>query len=225
MDTTDLFVITSVINTGTVEWTYTNVRSVFTPQERFEQTLQTIDSIKKFSPSSLILLVECSDLNETMTDELKKKVNYFIQAYENLDVRDVCIQSNKKGYGEVKKLELACKFIQTHDINFNRLFKISGRYFLNENFVQENYVTDNFTFMRYSVDSGSTVLYSVPYSLFGTYTSKISDCVRFYENGPAQGLETLIPMMCSPVNLIKTLGVSGYVAVKNDSGGSDFYTA
>ena len=39
----DIFVITSVINTGNNRWSYTDIRSCYTPEERLAQTIQTID--------------------------------------------------------------------------------------------------------------------------------------------------------------------------------------
>ena len=126
----DIFVITSVINTGNAPWSYTNLRSCYTKEDRLRQTIQTIESIRNLNDNTKILLVECSDLDESMTNTLKDKVDYFLQTYDDMSVRDACINSIKKGFGETKKLQKACEFIQKNDIKFNRLFKISGRYFL-----------------------------------------------------------------------------------------------
>ena len=171
------------------------------------------------------MLVECSLLNEEETSILQDRVDYFIKTYEDDNVRHACLESHKKGFGEVKKLEKACEYIQQHGIIFQRLFKISGRYFLNESFTKENYSTDLFTFKMYGPDSGSTVLYSVPFSLFSNYCSYLKSCIQLYNIHFAIGLETLIPIMCVPRQEINNLGLSGHVAVLNDQGISDFYTA
>ena len=65
----DLFVITSVINTGHNPWTYTMTRSIYNPQERLFQTIKTIESIRKFT-NAKILLVECSQLSKEWEDYL-----------------------------------------------------------------------------------------------------------------------------------------------------------
>jgi hypothetical protein len=221
----DLFVITSVINTGNAGWTYTDVRSVFNCQERFEQTLNSIASIRSRCSGASILLIECSDIDDTMTQALKERVDYFIQTYHVDEIREACINSNKKGYGEMKKMAAVCDFIASRGVPFKRLFKLSGRYFLNDSFTESVYSTEQYTFMKYAHDAGSTVLYSVPYALFHDFHKTVHNCVHYYEHNPARGLETLLPFMCAPCTNIKTLGVSGYVAVKNDSGGSDFYSA
>jgi hypothetical protein len=161
-----------------------------------------------------------------MTNSLKDKVDYFLQTYDDISVREACINSEKKGWGEIKKLQKACEFIQQNDIKFNRLFKISGRYFLNLFFNKKNYdEKSDFTFKMFFANSGSTVLYSVPYVLFDFYKQKVEECNQIYMNGPPIGIETLIPIMCFPRRAIPTLGVSGQVAILNDNSVSEFYTA
>jgi len=221
----DLFVITSVINTGTKPWSYTAQRSCFTREERFQQTLQTIDSIRSYHGTCNIMLVECSELTEGETTILQSKVDHFMQTYDDLSVRHACLQSEKKGYGEVKKLEKACTYIKEQGLLFHRLFKISGRYFLNENFQQDNYSSTLFTFKMYGPESGSTVLYSVPFEQCNDYYNQLRNCIHIYETNPPTGLEILIPVLCAPRREIIQLGVSGHVAVLNDQGVPDFYTA
>ena len=221
----DIFVITSVINTGYRPWSYTSQRSCYTKDERFNQTLETIQSIRKLNDNSKILLVECSDIDDKMTHILQNSVDYFIQTYNIDEVRNACLESNKKGFGEIKKLQIACDYISKNNIQFNRLFKISGRYFLNSFFDKNRYVFDKFTFKMYYHDCGSTVLYSVPFSLFQLYIEKLNSTSKFYEENGPYGIEQLIPTSCYPRHDISTLGVSGYVAVTNDKGISEFYTA
>jgi hypothetical protein len=216
----DIFIITSVINTGNKPWSYTNYRSYFNVQTRFEQTLQTIESIRNLNDGTKILLVECSQIDETMTNILKDKVDYFIQTYDDSSTREACLESNKKGFGEIKKLEKACQFIKDNNINFNRLFKISGRYFLISSFNKTNYNdNDKFTFKIYNtIIGGSTVLYSVPNKLFNVYIEKLEYTRKFYETNPPTGIETLIPLICTPNHDIDKLGVSGQVAILNGNG-------
>jgi hypothetical protein len=221
----DIFIITSVINTGNHPWSYVSQRSCFDAETRFSQTLDTIQSIRNLNDNTKIMLVECSDLTSEQTNELTHRVDYFIQTYDDMEVRHACLNSTKKGYGEIKKLEKACEFILTHDIKFNRLFKISGRYFLNSQFNKSNYSQHLYTFKMYDGQNGSTVLYSVPYTLFQTYITYLRYISNFYENNPPTGIETIIPVICTPKQEISILGVSGNVAVLNDRGESDFYTA
>jgi len=61
--------------------------------------------------------------------------------------------------------------------------------------------------------------------LFDIYIEKVKYTSNFYENNPPTGIETLIPIICTPRNDIEILGVSGQVAVLNDKGISEFYIA
>lgn len=220
---TDLFVITSVINTGTHSWSYCGIRSVFDLTERFEQTIKTIESIRNLNDNSKILLVECSDISKEMIDILKTKVDFFIQTYEEESVRQVCLYSDKKGFGEVKQLQKVCEYISLHNILFDRLFKISGRYFLDSNFSKDNFAQDKFSFKMYSnSNSGLTLLYSVPYDLFTQYTQNLNYCIQYYETHPPKGLEEILPIISIPRQHVPRLGVSGFVAVPGDNGKPDF---
>ena len=58
----NLVLITSVINIPNIPLSYTNIRSVYTCEERFIQTQKTIESLRRMIPDLEILLVECSDL-------------------------------------------------------------------------------------------------------------------------------------------------------------------
>lgn len=219
----DIVLITSVINTGNQPWSYTPNRSVYSPQERYEQTLQTIQSVKEHLPDAKIFLVECSDISSF---EIKDKVDYFLNLYENPEVRSACLETNKKGFGEAVQTKAALEYILEMQILFHRFFKISGRYFLNENFNSMNYLSDMYTFKKHVVTGDgaiaiSTVVYSVPFKLRKNFYITICDVVNYYDcNGP-KGLEELLPIRCTPRHEIDTMGVSGYVAVAH----GDFFTA
>jgi len=93
------FIITSVINTINLNLTY-GVRSFYNHQQRFEQTKETIQSIKKIIPNVNIYLIEGSILSKYME-------TYFINinnlTYVNVgrDQKIVDgIKSSLKGYGE-----------------------------------------------------------------------------------------------------------------------------
>ena len=60
----NLVLITSIIATPNIPLSYTPTRSVFTHNERFEQTKYTIQSIKEKIPNAKIFIVECSFLTE-----------------------------------------------------------------------------------------------------------------------------------------------------------------
>lgn len=224
MTLSDLFVITSVINTGNISWSYCSVRSAFSVEERFQQTLHTIQSIRDRQDHSAIMLVECSSLSQEMEETLKNSVDYYIQCYEQDDIRSACINNNLKGYGEAMKTLAAIQYIHTNQISFQRLFKISGRYYLNSSFSKDSYSLDTYSFKLYDDTTGSTVLYSVPYCVRDDFENVLKSIITIYQTTGATGYETLLPIMCNPKQLVVTLGVCGYVAIPDPiTGVPDFY--
>jgi len=57
IDKKDIFVITSVIDTGNLPWSYCPQRSLFSPEERVTQTIKTIESIRKYAENNISLPV------------------------------------------------------------------------------------------------------------------------------------------------------------------------
>lgn len=217
----DLVLITSVINTGVQPWSYTPTRSVYTPDERFNQTLDTIKSIRTYFPSAKILLVESSEIPEEFTKTLIEKTDYFLNINNDEYARKACLESNMKGYGEGVQTRFAIEYIVQHTISFNRLFKISGRYFLTDKFKLENFSTDKFTFKR-RVDTHdgrvviSTVLYSVPQTLLEYFYKAICYVIQCYETRGERGYEEALPILCEPREEIETTGAGGLIAVVKD---------
>ena len=79
----NIVLVTSVINICAKKLDYSDVRSFCNKQKRLEHTLKTIESIRKYIPDSKILLVECSDIEETF---LRNVVDYFINFKDDQDV-------------------------------------------------------------------------------------------------------------------------------------------
>jgi hypothetical protein len=154
-----------------------------------------------------------------MEDTLKNKVDYYLQCYTMEHIRKACIQNGLKGYGEAMKTREAIRYITHHCIPFQRLFKISGRYYLNESFSKMNYAMNDYSFKMYDDESGSTVLYSVSCSLLDHFTNALEEIITNYQTKGACGYERLLPTSCHPKKLIETLGVCGYVAIPNSTTG------
>lgn len=127
--------------------------SAFKSEERFQQTLDTIQSIKNKVPDAYILIYEGSET--PIKDEYKEKFieksdlflefgndPYMKSLYENLH-RDPDKFTFVKSMLECRCLELVLNHMREHNI-FNdatRVFKLSGRYQLNEYFDIDDYKT------------------------------------------------------------------------------------
>lgn len=127
--------------------------SAFTEQQRFEQTLKTIESVRMKAPNSYIVLFECSfkSIDESQKDILKEKVDLFLefydepvlkQIYENLENQPRLITYGKSLL-ETRGLLNTLYTIKEHNLfsDSQRIFKLTGRYLLNDNFDIQDYQT------------------------------------------------------------------------------------
>lgn len=209
----DIFVITSVIYTGQKPWSYT-VRSVYSPDERFEQTLETIASIRLRAPRAKILLAEGSQVTDEQRARFEEVVDIFLSLSQNTDVRLACLDSEKKGFGEAVLTRYALNYVRQHKVPFERMFKISGRYALNNAFVSSDFSRSQFTFKSSPTETSiSTVLFSIPRGHINTFSTIIDDTIAYYNTHAPTGYETIVPQKCIPRSDIPVVGAQGYVAV------------
>lgn len=125
--------------------------SAYDEEQRFNQTLKTIDCIRKKVPESYIVLFECSSksIDEKQKDIFKQKSDLFLdfynepaikQIYENLEQRPELITYGKSLL-ETRGLLNTLYIIKNHNL-FNdsqRVFKMTGRYLLNDDFDIKDY--------------------------------------------------------------------------------------
>jgi len=210
----DIFIITSVIRPNTQQgWTYTSIRSTFSPKERFEQTQSTINSIRKYCGNAKILLVECSQLEIDEHEYFAKNVDYFMNLFDD-PIINQAVNSVYKGLGEVYQCLWAIDFIKDLN-NIRNIYKISGRYILTQKFDINKFSTDIPTFLKYA-DGHCTVLYSISNNKFIEYEMSLHKIKNMF-NGYV-GIEQLLGNILNqstPIHPIDELGVCGYVAVDN----------
>lgn len=212
----NLVIITSVVNTPNVPLSYTNTRSVFNREERFNDTKKTFESIKKYIPNCEILLVECTDFNEMEKKYFYENSNYIINLWDNKDAHPY-IFGLSKSHGEGTMTIEALRFIINNNIECDNIFKISGRYWIDETFNYNLFENTNIIFKKInnSFDNILTLLYKIPKKYceqlltFLNYNQKLMlECV---------GYEVIFSKFCSynikDIIFYDTLGVSGKVSV------------
>ena len=129
----NLILITSVINPSNNPLSYSKIRSVYSRDERLEQTKKTISSIRQNIPEHKIFLVECSDFTEEEDKYFKENCDYILNLWNNKDLHDK-IFGISKSLGEGTMTINALEYIFQEKIEFNNLYKICGRYWLNDDF-------------------------------------------------------------------------------------------
>jgi hypothetical protein len=214
----NLVLITSVIKTPDIPLSYA-VRSIYTSEQRFEQTIKTINSVREKIPNSKIFIVECSELNEEQNDYLIKNSDYFLNLYDDSERRKN-IYSRSKSLGEGTMTISALEYIINNNINYDNLIKISGRYWLSDNFLYSNFENDNIVIKYINNDCNNvfTALYKLPKEYVENLKefllkniNKMFACIG-YEVLFAEFIKELYVTK----NIVDTIGIQGYVSVSKD---------
>lgn len=204
-----LFIITSVIYFDSSPLSYSAERSIFTPEQRSVQTLETIRSIRKFSKNSKIVLIE-SGQNSSIDKKLVESVDQFIYTGKNIFVRKFT-DGPKKGLGESISLIIGLKRVVIN--RFKYIYKISGRYKLNKNFDEStfNHKRD-FTFKKYdSPTQVSTRLYGLSPRAFVKWRKILIHCLPLLFIG--KSIEQTLYEKVKKLNTsyVKNLGLTGFI--------------
>jgi len=215
----NLVLITSVIKTPEKPLSYTNNRSIYTHQERFEQTKKTIQSIKEKIINAKIFIVECSNLDDEQNEYFKNNSDYFLNLYENETLRND-IYGISKSLGEGTMTYCALKNIIYNNIEFNSLIKISGRYWLSTNFNYKNFDNNN-NVIKYIDDNINNVFTG----LYKLSKKNVNKLIIFLNNNVSTmrqciGYENLFADFIKSQNIsvisLKSIGLEGPVSVSTD---------
>ncbi len=203
------FIITSVIKPSHKQLSYSNVRSLYSPEQRFIQTKVTISSIRKSIPGAYILLIE-GGLKNPYLPEFVNLVDKYIYCGSNKLVR-AAVDSKYKGLGEVVLLLFSRLYINR---KFDLYFKISGRYYLNDNFrLSTWYFRDKIMGkVLYGGCELSTRLIGIPKKWLNRYFIILMISIfKLLKNG---NLEGLLIKYIDKKNIanIEEIGISGHIA-------------
>ena len=234
----NIIVITSKIIVSNIKYSYVNTRSIYTSEERLTQTLDTINSIKTFFNNKYfkIVLVDNSIFTTDQLGILTNNVDIFIgrDTIDNIDYEtDV---EEIKGFGEAAQMNEVNKYIEKNNISFKNLFKISGRYLLNNifNYEQFNNNKNNFKLAAEVIARNPhvseyyyTSLFKISYNYFHCFVFTIKEllCKReilgnINSFGYEQQLPKLLNTICNNTESFKTidtLGLTQNISVWNKS--------
>jgi len=131
------FIVTSAINSKF---------GVFTPVQRLEQTVDTIDSIRARIPDARIIVVECCGEPIRPDQELilRRKCDIFFDCSRDEDVQALYDNDNwdvVKNGTEIMVFGRVLAILQKENMleGIDRIHKMSGRYMLNDMFDPETY--------------------------------------------------------------------------------------
>ena len=207
------FFVVSVIQPSTsVPFTY-GCRSIFSPQEREIQTLQTIQSIKQYFPQADIIFVEGG---ATSNHDIQQSVTQYFHLGKYKFVKRI-VNNVSKAWGE---LMLTALTIFTW-FRYDYTFKISGRYWLNgsidyQAFLQETKRVSGLDIYK-DHSQISTRLIGIPKSCYWRFIYalmrriwKVPNSNTVYEAYILKGLSL------NNINFQPEIGVSGFTGVTKE---------
>jgi hypothetical protein len=218
----NITLIPSIIDTPNKPLSYHSVRSVYTKQERFEQTKTTIESVRSRIPNNKIMVIECSPLTEEESQFFFENTDIFINLYDLPDKSYIeKIHSHSKSMGEGTMTIYALEYLLENKIEYDTLYKLSGRYRLNDKFAYEKYNNNEQVLVQYYCEKecASTILYKLPkahslkwYAFLQNANHYFVHCYG-YENIFAMFLRELEQQTENVVVHISQMGACGNISV------------
>lgn len=217
--------ITSKIYVSNTKFSYVDNRSVYTPDERYTQTIETIISIRNNIPNSYIVLFDNSVFtNNNYFNFLNNNVDKFINVTDDKFLNFYTDKYEYKAFADIsQQLVFYNSFFKLVDIKtIKNFFKISGRYLINYSFNFNDYDNNNIIFKKNNNvtdrDYYYTCFYKLTPNIIHEYFDKLQmliDNKHLYENNVSD-LEVILPkMLIDKITLLQNLGITQRIAVFN----------
>jgi hypothetical protein len=210
---------------------YCSKKSIYSQKKRYYDTLKTIKSIRdKFNNyNHKIILIDNSSFNNNELKEIKSSVDIFL-GREN--IRNIDYYTNEcklKAIAECSQINEINNYIIKNNITFKNMFKITGRYILNENFSFERFNNNKNNFKlaveiinkkKNIKDYFYTCFYKINYNYFDIFVIAIKSIMydeKIYVNNV--NLEEILPNKIKKLSEkntilnIKTLGLTQNISV------------
>jgi len=214
--------VTSKIVVSEKPFTYISTRSIYTKEQRFVQTINTMKSIRKHIPDSYIVLVDNSEFNKNEYEMLLSLTDYFINITDDNILNYYTNETPLKILSEiVQQLCFYENFIKKININNTiNFFKISGRYFINESF-NYNYYNNELNIFKQNKeitdrDYFYTSFYKLNKNILLDYFEelvKIFEEKDNYNENTINDIEVVVPSKIQDKTLVENLGITQIFAV------------
>jgi hypothetical protein len=131
----------------------------FSPEERFQQTLKSLESVKKHIPNCKILFVDNS--NSPISNDWQLEINSYADVFYQIPHNLFSLYANtnviRKSESEVNMFYMALEKLKETNMIGKRIFKISGRYKIADTFDIREYenpeIQGKFTFVPTQIAS------------------------------------------------------------------------
>jgi hypothetical protein len=223
-DSYNVVFISSKIYTSSAPFTYVEKRSIYTNEERFKQTMATIDSVRQYIPNSFIILFDNSAFQASEYNALNSRVDVFINNQSDKTIYNYTNVKTVKLYGELAQTAFVVNYIKDNlkFMNIRNFFKISGRYLINSTFDFAQYDNDFNIFKRNEAVVDRNYYYTSFYKIGGPllldYFKVINDMYIESASSPYDKYdwEVILPIkMNFKFRGVDTLGITQFIAAWN----------
>jgi hypothetical protein len=221
IDNKNIVFITSKIIVSDKKFSYVNKRSCYSKEERFMQTIDTINSIRKYVPDSHIVLLDNSIFNYFEYCMINDMVDTFINITDDPTLNYFTDVFEYKAFGEINQtLQFLELFLKEDYLKIKNFFKITGRYQLNNSFNYEQYNNDLNIFKKHLTIKDKeyyfTCFYKLDKSILKDVQSIFIDFVKNKERymNSYSDLEVIYPnAILDKVTLVDNLGIVENIGV------------
>lgn len=210
-----IIVITSVIFTSANSIGVNEVRSFLTPQDRYNQTVEQLEILRRKAPDSILILLESSlRIPKKMLNTFARIVDYvivFFDQNENPKTVDpdrmlYFHQHPNKTLGEL--YSLVSLYDKIKGLDFTHFMKLSGRYCPNPDFELDIFLAELPVSGHYKGEC-ETVFYSIPKKYIHDYIEYIRTHLNPKFFGSAEGRLTLFMRKLNSYYNVESLRITG----------------
>jgi hypothetical protein len=218
----NIVLVTSKIIVSENPFSYVLTRSIYSKEQRFIQTINSIESIRKYIPDSYIVLVDNSEFNKVDYEILTSLTDYFINITDDNTLNYYTNEYPIKLFADlIQQLFFYENYIKKININnVIHFFKISGRYFINESFNYNYYNNELNIFKKNKEVTDKDYYYTSFYKLnknilfeYFEHLVKILEEKDNYNENTINDIEVVVPNKIQDKTLIENLGITQIFAV------------
>ena len=221
----NIVLLTSKIYTLQKPLSYAPHRSIYTPEERFQQTLKTIKCVREKIPNSFIVIFDNSILSDYEFQTINNLVDIFINKLNDGIVNELTNNSVHKAFGEIAQTYRMLEYLRIYykNMKINNIFKLTGRYLLNNNFDYNKFNNPNIIFKRNNLVEDRayyfTCFYKIGKAKLGLYYDIMTELFEDIQKNhyEYEEWEVLLPtLLYKEFDTIDVLGVTQDIAVWKD---------
>jgi len=217
----NIVLVTSKIIVSEKRFSYVKKRSFYNKQERMVQTINTINSVRKYIPDAHIVLLDNSNFNYCEYTLIEQLVDTFINITNNNILNYFTDVFEYKAFGEISQtLQFFDFFLKEDYTKINNFFKITGRYEINDEFDYTQYNNNLNVFKKHLSIKDKEYYYTCFYKLDKSILKEVQNIFIDFVNNKEKymnsysDLEVIFPnAIIDKIHLVDKLGIIENIGV------------